>query len=325
VKHNGLGGWALLALVCVGVTLVVARRFHDGDAPAPVPAPVAEVADSPVVGAPPAVAPSHGAAPVFDVEHRPSARRRAALLALELKLQREQGTDAEYARYVGVSLRPGQTFAEYIADLETRIARGDTAAMVEMAKTLNSCWYARSHAEDAVAFKREADEDYDRKLQTDRLCESTLDLSDQDQVRNRQAELIVDAARRGNEAAILAQLINTPHWVAVEPQSERSQAWVNEAAGRLEALASTGNSTAALRLGDLYRSQQDYPKAAAYFRQVLDSQPMRKEEAHARALMPGPDSGRYHEIYFESLLAEGELNQICGKIPPGSVAPGVCK
>ncbi len=30
-------------------------------------------------------------------------------------------------------------------------------------------------------------------------------------------------------------------------------------------------------------------------------------------------------IYFEFLLAEGELNQICGKIPPGSVAPGVCK
>ncbi|MDP2106825.1 MAG: hypothetical protein Q8J76_12595, partial [Desulfobulbaceae bacterium] len=30
-------------------------------------------------------------------------------------------------------------------------------------------------------------------------------------------------------------------------------------------------------------------------------------------------------IYFEFLLAEGDLNQICGKIPPGSVAPGVCK
>jgi len=65
VKRSGVGSWALVALV-FGATLVVARRVHDGVASAPVPAPVAEVADSPVAGALPDVRPSATPAPTPD-------------------------------------------------------------------------------------------------------------------------------------------------------------------------------------------------------------------------------------------------------------------
>ncbi|MDX2299933.1 MAG: hypothetical protein NW204_09430 [Xanthomonadaceae bacterium] len=325
VKRNGLGGWALVALVCVGATLVVARRwFHDGDAPTPAPVPVAGLANSPVAGAQPATGPSPGTAPVSNTAV-------SAAQAMEMRLAAERGTDAEYASYlnVNVRLRPGQTFADYVADLETRIARSDTAAMVKMAQILDRCWSAKSIAEDAVAYKREAEDDYDQKLQTARMCEGTLVLPDYAQVRDRGAELVAEAARRGDEAAILAQFQHSPVRVGADPLSEGSRAWVNEAAGRLAALASAGNSKAALALGGLYSdgsfTPQDFPKAAPYFRQVLDNAPMRKEEALARSLMPGPDMGRYNEIYVATLEAEGMLRMICKKSPPDSIAPGVCK
>lgn len=320
MKRSGLGGWGLVALVCVGATLVVARLwFHDGDAPAPLPAPVA---DLPVAGAPHATGPSSRVPPVLTAVV-------SAAQTIEMRLAAEMGTDAEYASYLNVRLRPGQTFADYVADLEARIARGDTAGMVKMAQILDDCWSAKSIAEDAVAHKREADDDYDQKLQTARMCEGTLVLPDYAQVRDRGAELVAEAARRGDEAAILAQFQNSPLRVGADPLSEGSRAWVNEAAGRLETLASAGNSKAALALGMLYSSgsitPQDFPKAAPYFRQVLDSAPMRKEEALARSLMPGPDVGRYNEIYAATLEAEGMLRTICKKIPSDSLAPGVCK
>ncbi|MDP1696346.1 MAG: hypothetical protein Q8L45_00940 [Xanthomonadaceae bacterium] len=62
MKRIGLGAWALIALLGVGVALVVARRFHDGDAPVPGPASVEELADSPVAGALPDVGPSPASA-----------------------------------------------------------------------------------------------------------------------------------------------------------------------------------------------------------------------------------------------------------------------
>jgi TPR repeat protein len=310
-----------------GATLVVARRVHNGVAPAPVPAPVAEVADSPVAGAPPDIGPSPGAGSV-------SEEAAVAGLALD-RVWYEEGSEAYYADSVGVSLRPGQTFAEYIADLDTRITHGDTAAMLKMAQILKNCWYAHAIAENAVevavTHKREVGKYYDRELLQDRLCDSTLALSDYAQVRNQQAELIVEAARRGDEAAILAQFQNFPHWVESDTLSESSQEWVNAAAGRLQALAGTGNAKAALALGKLYSSgsftPKDFAKAAPYFRQVLDSAPMSKEEALRRSLMAirtGSDDP-YLEIFFSTVDAEGTLRMICGKIPPGSVTPGVCK
>jgi hypothetical protein len=67
VKRSGLGGWALVALVCVGATLAVARLwFHDGDAPA----------STAVVS--------------------------AAAQAMEMRLAAERGTDAEYASYLSI-------------------------------------------------------------------------------------------------------------------------------------------------------------------------------------------------------------------------------
>ncbi|MDP2184874.1 MAG: hypothetical protein Q8J93_05320, partial [Xanthomonadales bacterium] len=314
-----------LALLGVGVALVVARRFHDGEAPilAPVATALAERADLPVTGAPRAVDSSPGAAPVSEFG------RSAAALAEERRLAAEAGTEAEYASYLGVRLQPGQTFAGYIADLDTRIAGDDTAAMVEMAKILNSCWYARSRAEDAVAFKREADDDYEQTLLIDRVCDSALVLADEEQVRNRRAELVSEAARRGDASAVLAQFQNSPYWVGLDPQSQRSRAWVSEASGRLEALASTGNLEANSQLGMLYSAGslmvQDFVKAAPYFRSVLDNAHMNSREALARMLMPGQDKGRYQERYFQTLQAERMLDVICGKISPGSAAPGVCK
>ena len=324
MKRNGLAGWALVALLCVGAALVVARRVHDGDASAPVLAPVAELADSPVAGALLDVRPSPVAAPASQSGPSPAA------LALERRLAAEAGTEAEYARLLGAPLRTGQTFADYIADLETRIARGDTAAMLKMAGMLDSCWSTKSGAEDAVAHRIEADDDYEPDyMQMARLCDSALMLSDYAQVRDRQAELVFEAVRRGDEAAILAQFQYPPFAVASDPLSEGSKAWVNAAAWRLETLARAGNSKAALALGGLYTSgfstPQDFAKAAPYFRQVLDSMPMSKEEAMTRMLIPGPDTGRYLEIYKSSLKAEGMLRVICERIPRDSVAPGVCK
>jgi len=327
VKRNGWGGWALLALLCVGATLAVAWWFHDGDALAPMPTPMVEVANSPVAGAVPTVASPPGAGSVSE---------EAAAVGQPLdRVWYEKGSEAYYADSVGVSLQPGQTFAEYIDDLEARITRGDTAAMLKMAQILKNCLYAHAIAENAVevavAHEREVGKRYDRELLQDRMCDSTLELSDYEQVRSRQSELIAEAARRGDEAAILAQLQNPPHWVGSDPLSEGSQAWVNEAAGRLEALASTGNSKAALALGKLYSTgsftPKDFAKAAPYFRQVLDNAPMSKEEALRRSLMAirtGSDDP-YIEIFFSTVDAEGTLRMICGKIPPGSVAPGVCK
>ncbi|PKM11000.1 MAG: hypothetical protein CVV15_05685 [Gammaproteobacteria bacterium HGW-Gammaproteobacteria-5] len=328
MKRSGLAGRALVALLCVGAALVVARRFHDGDTPSPVPAlvlaPVTELADSPLAGALPDVRPSLRAMRVSEFGPSPAA------LALERRLAAEAGTEAEYARLLGAPLRTGQTFADYIADLETRIARGDTDAMLKMAGMLDSCWSAKSGAEDAVAHRREADDDYEPDyIQMARLCDNTLVLLDYAQVRDRQAELVFEAVRRGDEAAILAQFHYPPFAVASDPLSEGSKAWVNEAARRLEALAHAGNSKAALALGGLYTSgfstPQDFAKAAPYFRQVLDSMPMSKEEAMTLMLMPGPDKGRYLEIYGSSLEAEGMLRVICERIPRDNVAPGVCK
>ncbi|MDX2299934.1 MAG: hypothetical protein NW204_09435 [Xanthomonadaceae bacterium] len=93
MKRSGLGGWALVALVCVGATLAVARLgLHDGDAPAPVPAPVA---DLPVAGAPLATGPSADAEPV-------STAVVSAAQAMEMRLAAERGTDTEYASYLSI-------------------------------------------------------------------------------------------------------------------------------------------------------------------------------------------------------------------------------
>lgn len=296
MKRSGLGGWAWVALLCVGVVSLVAWRWsREGEMPVP------NVAGSAVSGVQAeAAAPvagdgaSAGATPAGDLPLL------TATDAMHLyKEGFEEGSETDIASYVSAYLRPGQSFAEYIADLHGRIARGDTAAMVKMAQVLGECWSIHSRAEDIAAHKLTLEGEYQPDYaQIARLCNSTLALPDNEgDVENQRSELIIEAARRGDEAAILTQIRNRPRWLALDPASERAQAWVNEAIGRLEVLASKGNLKAVKELGDLYTGSsyvsKNYPKAATYYRQVLNSAPVSTGEAMVRSMIPGPDMGRY--------------------------------
>lgn len=322
MTRNKLLVWVFLALLGAGAAFAVVRHRIGMEAPsvqASAPAHTAEAA--------PAAAVAHAAAPASEPSWVPTFAITDGH-ALEQRLAAIQGTEAGYAYDLGVDLRPGQTFAEYVADLETRIARGDAASMLDMAHLLKKCWQSHSWAEEAVSLRKTPADDpemYDIYMQTARLCNGALVLVDKANVENRAADLIVEAARGGNEAAILAQLANLPYWLRSNPESTASQAWLIEAADRLQTLASAGNATAAARLGDLYSGWQlDYGKAAAYYRQVLDAAPVRVEEAHARMLLPGPDQGRYIDLYLQLILTEQGLDAACEKLPPGSAAAEAC-
>lgn len=154
----------------------------------------------------------------------------------------------------------------YLADLERRIASGDTSAAMPAAELLRSC----SLLVDGAAAKP------DPANPTTLIVSACRSLPARE--RGVERRIVADAALAGERSAVLREWGFVPENIATSRDATARREWANAVAGRLERLANQGDYEAQLLLGRAYLAEDygmlDHARAAEQYGAFLRNAPL---------------------------------------------------